>query len=180
MTLDISDSQHSTYLGVLYQLHVLFFGFSSIPMEQCQKDRSRPQRTQPLNQHNSTKNYPILTNDTFLKSYQYNAYESIREKQKNVHSSRDIPPRVVVPRLAFLTQNPKMTKNSHFVCRIHLASMYVIPGIISCLGIPGSYRLDRQNPFYGYYTIPDKELVRFLAALRTARTGDIRVIFGRY
>ena len=156
------------------------FGSLPVSMEQCQKDLSRPQETQPLNHHSSTKNDPILTNDTFLKSSQYNAYESIRAEQKNVHSLRHIPRRVVAPWPAFLTQNPKMTQNSHFMCRIHFASIYVIPGIISCLGIPGSYRLDRWNPFYGHYTFPDKDLVRFLAALRTVRTVDIRVVFGRY
>jgi hypothetical protein len=56
----------------------------------------------------------------------------------------------------------------------------MIPDIISYLGIPGSYRLDRWNPFYAHSTTPDKDLIRFLAALKTARTVDIRVIFGRY
>jgi hypothetical protein len=56
----------------------------------------------------------------------------------------------------------------------------MISNIISCLGIHGSYRLDRYNPFDAYYTSPDKDLVRFLAALKIARTVDIIVIFGRY
>jgi hypothetical protein len=161
-------------------LHELFFKSWPISMEQCQKGHSIPQRTQPLNHHSSAKNDSILTNDTFLRSSWYNEHESVRAESRNVHTSRHIPHRVVVPWPSFLTQYPKMTKNSHFVRRIHWTSMYMIPDIISCLGIHGSYRLDRWNPFYAHYTTPDKDLVRFLAALKTATTVDIRVIYGRY
>jgi hypothetical protein len=56
----------------------------------------------------------------------------------------------------------------------------MIPDIIIRLGIPGSYKLDRQNPFYGNFTQPNKDLVLFLVAQRTTGTVNIVVIFGRY